>query len=333
MCGIAGVHRRGDALIPKLGRLADSLHLAIENRGTDASGLLALMPSGKVHLDRRVVPASRFVRNRKKLPNEVRTLFLHTRFATVGARDDVRNAHPQINGGMAAIHNGTIYNHAALFDAFGLTRHAQVDSEIIPALISFAGWEHAAEAIDLFDGGAAFAVVDEKHPDEVILARTESYPLHYLVTDELVVWASTRRAIEVACAMSGLRLKGQWVELPQWTMVRVNGKLETTTIRVVKEKPKTWKWQAPRTSPTLVPRGPVQTRQLSLSEPVLRPVLIEREPWMEEEVHDLMRDSGMSYRMAFEEVYGVALAEEEEWMDDEPDHYWRDDELVEGRRS
>lgn len=332
MCGIAGVHRRGDALIPKLGRLADSLHLAIENRGTDASGLLAVMPSGKVHLDRRVVPASRFVRGRKKLPNEVRTLFLHTRFATVGARDDVRNAHPQINGGMAAIHNGTIYNHAELFSAFGLKRHAAVDSEIIPALISFAGWEHAAEAIDLFDGGAAFAVVDEKHPDEVILARTESYPLHYLVTKELVVWASTRRAIEVACAMSGLRLKGKFVELPRWTMVRVNGELETHTIRVVKDPPKKT-WQAPRISPTLaVPKkrkGTKATTQLALPEvDYLPPALIEREPWMEEEVRSLMRYEGLDYRTAFEEVYGVALHDDD---DGEPEHFWRDDILVQGR--
>ncbi len=304
MCGIAGVHRRGDAMIPKLGRLADSLLHAIENRGTDATGLLALMPSGKCHLDRRVVPASRFTRKRMKLPNEVKTLLLHTRFATVGARDDVRNAHPQINGGMAAIHNGTIYNATELFDAFGLKRHAKVDSEIIPALLSYAGWEHAAEAIDLFDGGAAFAVVDEKHPAEVILARTESYPLNYFVSDELVVWASTRRAIEIAMAMSGLRMKGEYHELKPWTMVRVNGKLETTRIRVVKDAPR---WTAPRVSPTL---PPPKARQLVLDAPLLEPVLIEREPWMEEEVHDLMRDKGWSYADAFEEVYGLTLAEE-----------------------
>jgi asparagine synthetase B (glutamine-hydrolysing) len=305
-------------MIPKLGRLADSLLLAIENRGTDATGLLALMPNGKCHLQREVKPAHRFVRGRKAMRNEVKTLLLHTRFATVGARDDVMNAHPQINGGMAAVHNGTIYNATELFDAFGLKRHAKVDSEIIPALLSYAGWDHAAEAIDLLDGGAAFAVVDEKHPEELLLARTEGYPLHYLVTTELVIWASTRRAIEAACAMTFGRVpKGKWHEVPEWTMVRVNGKVETTTIRVVKPRPKqTWKakgkgWSAPRISPTI---PPTVTRQLTLDAPVddyLAPVLVEREPWMEEEVRDLMRYTGVDYRSAFEEVYGVSLADEE----------------------
>src|SRR5262249_11854289 len=160
MCGIAGVHRRGDAMIPKLGRLADSLLLAIENRGTDATGMLALMENGKCHLQRETKPARAFVRGRKRLANEVKTLLLHTRFATVGAPDDPMNAHPQINGGMAAVHNGTIYNATEIFNAFGMKRYASVDSEVIPALLSYAGWDHAAEAIDLFDGGAAFAVVD-----------------------------------------------------------------------------------------------------------------------------------------------------------------------------
>lgn len=324
MCGIAGVHRRGDAMIPKLGRLSDCLHLAIERRGTDASGLLAMLPDGKVHLHREVVPASRFVERRKKMRADVRTLLLHTRFATVGRADDPRNAHPQINSGMAAVHNGTIYNATAIFQAFGLKRHASVDSEVIPALVAYAGWEHAAEAIDLFEGGAAFALVDEKHPDEVILARTESYPLHYLVTKDLVVWASTRRAIEVALAMTfGTdRPRGKWYEMPEWTMVRVNGALESTTIRVVKPKPK---WQAPRRSPTLpyVPasrkeRKRARKAQAQLELPEVSgflPTPLEREPWMEQEVRDIMRWNGWSYDEAYEAVFGTSPDEDEVRLD------------------
>jgi len=339
MCGIAGVHRRGDAAIPKLGRLADTLLLSIENRGRDATGLLAMLPNGQVHMHREVMPAGRFVQRRKKLRTDVRTLLLHTRFATVGAADDRRNAHPQLNGGMAAIHNGTIYNHNEIFQAFGLKRHAAVDSEVIPALISYAGWEHAAEAIDLFDGGSAFAVVDEKHPDEVILARTESYPLVYFVTDELVVWASTRRAIEVAWAMTfgGKPRGGKWVDMPEWTMVRVNGSLETTTIRVVKPRPKWNAYASASRSVPMVPatrngkkKGKKATAQLALPEvdvEYLPPALIEREPWMEEEVRSLMRYDGLDYRTAFEEVYGVAL------HDDDEEPRWRDDILVPGRWS
>lgn len=326
MCGIAGIHRRGDARIPKLERLADTLLCAIENRGRDATGLLAMLPDGKVHFHREVVPATRFVEKRKRLRGDVRTLLLHTRFATVGRRDDVRNAHPVLNSGMAAVHNGTIYNHNAIFRAFNLKRHAEVDSEVIPALIAEAGWENAAEAIDLFEGGAAFAVVDEKHPNELILGRTESYPLHYLVTDRLVVWASTREAIERAWAMTfgSRKPRGEWFVMPEWTMVRINGTMETTTIRKPKPRPiftRPKKSAPPRrkrsagttTAPRSVPRttSTATSRQLPIYEPHR-----EREPWMEEAVHDLMRIEGYSYAEAFDAVYGVSVADDDEaWIE------------------
>jgi glucosamine 6-phosphate synthetase-like amidotransferase/phosphosugar isomerase protein len=239
MCGIAGIHRRGDAPVERLGRLADTLLLGIENRGRDATGLLAMLPDGKVHYHREIKPASKFIDSRKLIRGDVRTVLLHTRFSTVGSRYDVRNAHPVINGGLAAIHNGTIYNHAEIFEAFNLKRHAEVDSEVIPALFSFAGWDHAAEAMDLFEGGAAFAVVNHERPDEVLLGRTESYPLVYFVNDEMVVWASTRYAIEGAFAMTyGGRPEGEFVEMDEWQLIRVNGALDLTQVRAPRPKPK-----------------------------------------------------------------------------------------------
>lgn len=324
MCGIAGVHRRTKRPIPKVGRLADTLLMGIESRGRDATGCLAMLPNGKVQVQRELVPASRF--RRKRIRNEVRTVLLHTRFATVGRRDDVRNAHPVINSGMAATHNGTIWNHGDLFKAFGLKRHAQVDSEIIPALVAFAGWDNAAEAIDLFEGGAAFAIVSEEHPDEVILARTESYPLTYYATPDFVVWASTRQAIEKAWITTfGCRpCGGEWVDVPEWTMVRINGTIETTVIRRPKPKAKV------RTRKIAAPPVPKKRRSTkkatrsTASEPqawTLWP--IERESWMDEEVQNLMRHYGLDYDEAFDSVYGCAPPDDDE-IDALLADFWRD---------
>lgn len=326
MCGIAGIHRRGDALVPNITRLADTLLLAIEERGTDATGVLAMLPDGKVQLDRKTIPARQFVsRRRKKWSDEARTILLHTRFATVGKADDVRNAHPVINGRMAAVHNGTIYNHAELTRTFGLKRHAEVDSEVIPALASEAGWENLAEAFDLFRGGAAFALVNADKPEELVLARTQSYPLCFYVTDDAVVWASTRWAIERAWAMTYGEppTAGTFHHLGEWTMVRVNGKLTETAIRERKplftrplsaaggkakagKRSKKSKATKGRAKPAPIARQPIsQVEQL--------PAFMEREPWMEDEVRALQRD-GLSYADAFDAVYGILP--DTEWSPD-----------------
>src|SRR6185369_2401553 len=98
MCGIAGIHRRTDAPLPKLNMLADELLLAIEPRGRDASGYLAMMDDGKVQMQKLAIPATRFVKQRGRLRNTARNVLLHTRWATVGRAEDPRNAHPVAAG-------------------------------------------------------------------------------------------------------------------------------------------------------------------------------------------------------------------------------------------
>jgi len=312
MCGIAGFHRRGSALVPEIGRLADNLLLAIEERGTDATGTLAMLPDGKVQVDRKTIRASKFVaRRRKKWNDDLRSMLLHVRFATVGRADDVRNAHPVVSGHTAVIHNGTIYNHRELTTALGLPRKAEVDSEVIAALVEYAGWEHVGEALDLLRGGAAVAIVNAKHPDELILARTEGYPLVMYVTDELVVWASTRWAIERAWAMTFGEppTKGEFVHLPEWTMVRCNGKLTTEAIRERKPKPRRT-YSAPK--PVKAPKrskaktGKGKGRKHTAPPPVEPevPAFLRIEPWMLDEVRRYERQ-GLSYADAFDAVFGV----------------------------
>lgn len=231
MCGIAGYHRRGTDPVPGLGRLADELLLAIESRGQDATGMLALLDNGKVQLQKKILPARRFIRSRKTYRADARTVLLHTRYATRGAKDKIRNAHPHAVGTVACVHNGTIYNDREVFEAFGLERKTGCDSEAIPALINYAGWGQVGQALSLLKGGAACALVDTQHPDEVILAVLRSYPLVYAVTDNLVVWASTEYALHRAWALAfGEPLPAKCVRIHGGEMVRINGKATTERI-------------------------------------------------------------------------------------------------------
>lgn len=224
MCGIAGIHRRGKQPIRMAGRLADNLLREIEKRGTHATGLAVITAKGELHVEKATLPARKFVMRRKAFSPLAKSVLLHTRFATVGAKEDPVNAHPQTAGSCTAIHNGTIYNADEVFAAFGLERKAQVDSEVIPAIVAHAGWAQANDGLGLLRGGAAVAIISTEVPDEVILARLRNYPLEILVTKEVVVWASTRAAISIAWQRTyGRAPRGRWLNLEDYSMIRVNG--------------------------------------------------------------------------------------------------------------
>lgn len=354
MCGIAGIHRRSDAAFPKMGKLADALLLEIEGRGPDSTGYLAVKDNGLVQIDKRVLRARFFTKVRTRFSEDARSLLLHTRFATVGTVNE-RNAHPVISGRCAAVHNGTIYNATELFQTFGLKRHAQVDSEIIPALIDYAGWEQATDALELMTGGAAAAVVNVDHPRDLLLARTSGYPLVAWMTDDFIVWASTERALRRAWKETyghDVRSVGTWIDLAPYTAMRVRGE-SVAKDELTPPAPDPWSWTRPAraatrtrvtrssTSGTVKAKGksgkaatkptarqrrkaakkargsrstgtggvtPTQDMgQLSLPAPAF-----EREPWMEEIVHDLMRVEGYERSDAEELVYGHEF-DHDEW--------------------
>lgn len=314
MCGIAGIHRLSDQPIERLEDLTNALLIAIESRGRDATGMLAMLDTGKVQLQREVVPASTFVRRRQRLAPKARTVLLHTRFATVGSPDDVRNAHPQISAKMAAVHNGTIYNADRLFHRFRLPRRAQVDSEIIPALIERAGWEEAALAVDLFQGGAAFAAVHNEHPTELLLGRTQHYPLVWWRNDDLLVWASTSTALAASLKYVGITVEWDDVhDLDTWTLLRVNGSVEEERVRKplppaprrpLRAAQPLAKVSAPAVSKRAKKAARKAARKPKPEAQIWAPTAEEREAWMDEAVTDMMAWLGLSYEDAYEEVYG-----------------------------
>lgn len=232
MCGQAGIYRRTDKPVPKLDRLADELLRAIEHRGRDATGYLALMDSGKVQLEKKTITASRFLRERGKIRPDARTVLLHTRFKTVGDKKDPRNAHPVASGKVAAVHNGTIYNANEIFRTFQLPRIGTVDSEVIPAMINYAGWEHVDDVLEMFEGGAATAIIHTDHPDEVVLAKLRTYPMVYAITRDAILWGSEAEALRRAWQRTyGKPLRAKIHTMRDGDVARIkNGQVSTTVI-------------------------------------------------------------------------------------------------------
>jgi len=198
MCGIAGIYRRTDADIPELNKFADELLRGIASRGRDATGYMTIDDSGSVQIEKSPVPTEPFIAKRRRMRADTRTVLLHTRWATVGEAKNPNNAHPVVSGDCYATHNGTIYNADDLFETFGMPRLAQVDSEVIPALVNVAGWDQVGAALGLASGGAAVAIVNGEKPKELILARVRDFPLVYVIANDFIVWASTESVITTA---------------------------------------------------------------------------------------------------------------------------------------
>lgn len=237
MCGIAGFHRLGDTRIEKLDKLATNLLLAIENRGRDAAGYVAVMDSGKVQLEKTVGCASTFTKKRGRINESARSVLLHTRFKTTGTKDAM-DAHPHASGSIAAVHNGTVYNADEIFRVFDLPRRATVDSEVIPALVHYAGWNQTEHALGLLNGGAAVAMVNTEKPDEMILACIRYFPLCYAEVGGIVIFASTEKAIRGAWRKTyKTELPAKVVHMEQGDIVRVNGTVEAGRIPGIDRAP------------------------------------------------------------------------------------------------
>jgi hypothetical protein len=207
MCGIAGIHfkdPKDPGLSPKqLEDFVDLLLLGIEPRGRHATGYAVVDNRGAVSLEKADTDAANFINWRHALPKRPRTIQLHTRWATQGTPMNLDNNHPVQYESVFAIHNGHIRNDDKLFSAFELERHAEVDSEIIPALFHHFGLDKAHKALQELDGNFAVAVMDpERFPKQLVLAKGYSSPLEYIETSRAIVWASTWDAIEQACKVA-----------------------------------------------------------------------------------------------------------------------------------
>jgi glucosamine--fructose-6-phosphate aminotransferase (isomerizing) len=195
MCGIVGYVGSQNAapiLIEGLSRL--------EYRGYDSAGIAVLSARG-AQVFRKV---GRVRDLEASLPKRLggRIGIGHTRWATHGpATED--NAHPQTsqNNRISVVHNGIIDNAAALrerLDARGVKFTSDTDTEVIAHLVALSEADTlegaVLEALSRVTGTYAIAVLDERHPDRLVVARNGS-PLILGVGDHEMFVASDLAAL------------------------------------------------------------------------------------------------------------------------------------------
>jgi glucosamine--fructose-6-phosphate aminotransferase (isomerizing) len=199
MCGIVayiGRRQATDILLEGLKRL--------EYRGYDSAGVAVM--NGGLHLARavgRVANVEKAIHDRGGFKGTLG--IAHTRWATHGGVTE-SNAHPhrddaKLGHGIAMIHNGIIENYAALkkyLEEKGHVFTSETDTEVLAHLIGelYAGdLEKAVQsALREVTGAYAIAVVCEKEPDVLVVARKGS-PLMVGVGNGEYVVASDASAI------------------------------------------------------------------------------------------------------------------------------------------
>ena len=175
----------------------------LEYRGYDSAGL-AMMVGGKLKVTRTVGRVSMLEERLEQLGGfNTGTLGLcHTRWATHGGVTEL-NAHPHKDDrhGVVVVHNGIIENYAALktwLQDKGHTFSSETDTEVISMLISelYEGdLEKAVQAaLREVTGAYAIAVICEKEPDTLVVARKGSPLLVGVGSGEYIV-ASDAAAI------------------------------------------------------------------------------------------------------------------------------------------
>lgn len=197
MCGICGIYLRDPSLDIDLNPILDSLLVGIEMRGRHATGFVAISEDGTEEWQKASCNASMFVKKRRPIPEGTRVVLGHTRFATKGEPSFMENNHPIKRGPFYIIHNGHVSNDDELFVKANRDPYGEVDSEAIAArLASFGNVSELSAVLQEIDGSTAVAAVDERDAGHLVLAKGRSNPINLYIGRNLVLFASTKDAIE-----------------------------------------------------------------------------------------------------------------------------------------
>ena len=202
MCGIVGFSSKNTSAV---GPLLNGLH-RLEYRGYDSAGV-ALEGAEGIKIYKQTGKVAKLDALLKKaLPGDEAQKFTigiaHTRWATHGL-PTVANAHPHVSGdgSLALVHNGIIENHAALragLEKRGAKFLSQTDTEVLAHLVGAFDngdlFSATCEALRRVEGTYGVALISEKHPGEMIVARKGS-PLVIGVGENETVVASDVSAI------------------------------------------------------------------------------------------------------------------------------------------
>lgn len=149
-------------------------------RGEDATGLY----SPQNGLLKTLVKGSYFTTYQQKdyfVPDK---LFIgHVRAATVGAKENVNNAHPFKRGPYVLAHNGTLKNHKDLLHKYNLKdSDFTVDSDCVAGCME--ACNDIPTVLSEINGAGAFIIYDERKKEKLYLFRNKERPLWRAYDDE-----------------------------------------------------------------------------------------------------------------------------------------------------
>ena len=205
MCGIVGAVAQRD--IAEI--LINGLH-RLEYRGYDSAGVAVVNEHHELQRVRCLGKVKALDEAVSEKPLIGGTGIAHTRWATHGEPSET-NAHPHASGTFAVVHNGIIENHEelrALLKSRGYIFLSQTDTEVIAHLVE---WEMRStdslleavkKAVKQLTGAYGMVVMDSRHPEHLVAARSGS-PLviglgigeNFLASDQLALLSVTRRFI------------------------------------------------------------------------------------------------------------------------------------------
>ena len=206
MCGIVGAVAERN-IVPFL---MEGLR-RLEYRGYDSAGIAVVDESHHLVRLRTVGKIQALQDALEQRPCHGRIGIAHTRWATHGAPSE-RNAHPHTSGdSLAIVHNGIIENHEKLraeLQRAGYVFSSETDTEVIAhgihrQLRTGGDLLHAVRAVvSELQGAYALAVVSERDPDRLIVAR-EGCPVviglgieeNFVASDASALLPVTRRFI------------------------------------------------------------------------------------------------------------------------------------------
>ena len=206
MCGIAGYI--GQSREGKWGEtysILRELYVAMEHRGKDATGFVALTEPldnperQSVVMDKEPLTASKFIKSNAEWNSLARhrcsIILQHVRAATHGSPTDRKNNHPfrSDSGTLYLVHNGIVSNDADLLDQFLLRRRSDCDSEVLLQIIENAKTpvEGLSTCLREVKGSMALAVYDSLN-EVVYLVSNGGRPLWFCrLRDGRAFFAST----------------------------------------------------------------------------------------------------------------------------------------------
>lgn len=227
MCGIAGFSlSTGSDINPR--QLSNALLSELDIRGNQASGFAFRSPKSSGVFKKAVAGASLPLKSMSRSATDV---LLHTRYATHGSIKTPANNHPveSPDKSIRLVHNGVIYNHELLRKSLDFDL-PEVDTSVVPAILQ--QFSRDTDKLNMLDGDAAIAWLDDTDTDTMYVARVSHSPLQIAqLTDGSFVFASTESIM--LNALDSLDLEADYCEpVPERTLLKIRQGVMTDVVAI-----------------------------------------------------------------------------------------------------